>query len=75
MSVDAATVEKVHLPIAKTGARRLADLLVRTFGCWHAHMGRSITGDGETYRACLDCGARPRFDTQTWMMHGPYYFK
>jgi len=38
------------------------------------HMGRPISGDGETYRACLDCCARRRFDPERWLMYGPYYF-
>jgi hypothetical protein len=51
-----------------------ARFFVRLVGCWHLEMGRPVTLGGETYRACLDCGARRRFDTNRWSMHGPYYF-
>ena len=52
----------------------LASLLVRLFGCPHTNMGLPITLGGETYCACLDCGARRRFDTNSWSMRGPYHF-
>jgi len=74
MSVNAATIESIHLPIAKSRSKRLADFLTRAFGCWHLQMGRPMTWAGETYRACLDCGARRRFDPERWLMYGPYYF-
>jgi hypothetical protein len=59
-----------RLPIA----RRLAGGLTRLFGCWHTRMSRPFTRDGETYCACLGCGARRRFDLQAWRMRGPYYY-
>ena len=49
-------------------------LLRRLFGCWHTHMGRPVTLGGETYRACLRCGAQRRFDTEGWNTYGAYYF-
>ena len=56
----------------------LAALFARSFarllGCWHTDMSRPVTVGGETYRVCMDCGARRRFDTGGWMMHGPYYY-
>ena len=52
----------------------LASLLVRLFGCPHTKMGLPVTLGGETYCACLDCGARRRFDTNSWSMRGPYHF-
>ncbi len=74
MSVNAATIDSIRLPVAKNRGKRLSDFFTRVFGCWHSHMGRPITGAGETYRTCLDCGARRLFDPESWMMHGPYYF-
>ena len=41
-------------------------LLARVFGCWHLNMGRPVTLHGQTYRACADCGACRRFDTDRW---------
>jgi hypothetical protein len=48
--------------------------LARVFGCWHMEMGRPRTLGGETYRACLDCGAHRRFDAHRWEMKGEYYY-
>ena len=75
MSVSAATIENIHLPVTTGRSQRFAEFFTRAFGCWHLNMGRPITAAGETYRAFLDCGARRRFDTESWTMHGPYYFE
>ena len=56
MSVNAATIDLIRLPLAKSKGKRLDYFLTRAFGCWHSNMGRPITAVGETYRACLDCG-------------------
>ena len=55
-------------------AARLASALVRLVSCRHSDMGRPVTLGGETYRACLDCGARRSFDTKGWNTYGPYHF-
>lgn len=52
----------------------LANWLTRIFGCWHVEMSRPFTRDGESYRACLDCGAHRRFDTAKWELVGAYYY-
>jgi hypothetical protein len=46
----------------------------RLFGCWHTEMSRPFTFSNESYRACLACGARRRFDIHSWKMTGPFYF-
>ena len=48
--------------------------VARVFGCWHWKMSRPFTRDGETYRACMECGARRRFDTERWETVGQYYY-
>jgi hypothetical protein len=48
--------------------------LTRIFGCWHREMSRPVTSSGESYRACLECGARRQFDAQAWEMTGPFYY-
>ncbi|HEX8708190.1 MAG TPA: hypothetical protein VF723_08115 [Pyrinomonadaceae bacterium] len=48
--------------------------ITRLFGCWHTEMSRPFTHEGESYRACLNCGAHRLFDTQSWEMRGPYYY-
>lgn len=52
----------------------ISDWLTRVFGCWHTDMSRPFTRDGESYRACLDCGAHRRFDPTRWEMIGVYYY-
>jgi hypothetical protein len=53
---------------------QLSTLLTRVFGCWHSEMSRPFTRDGESYRACLECGARRSFDPLKWEMVGAYYY-
>ena len=49
-------------------------LLARVFGCWHLNMSRPVTREGQTYRACTDCGARRRFETDRWETVGRFYY-
>lgn len=53
---------------------QLSNLLTRVFGCWHSEMSRPFTRDGESYRTCLECGARRNFDPMKWEMVGAYYY-
>jgi hypothetical protein len=53
----------------------LCSLLPSLFECWHTEMSRPFTLSNESYRACLDCGARRRFDAHTWEMTGPYFYE
>ncbi|MGH9903059.1 MAG: hypothetical protein ACRD68_14730 [Pyrinomonadaceae bacterium] len=54
--------------------RKLLAGLSSVFGCRHAEMSRPVTSDGETYRACLGCGAHRRFDLKRWKSSGPFYY-
>jgi hypothetical protein len=49
-------------------------LLGTMFGCWHKELSRPFTSVKESYRVCLDCGARKQFDTQTLKTFGPFYY-
>ena len=53
---------------------QLPTWLARVFGCWHTEMSRPFTHDGESYRTCLECGARRNFDPQRWKMVGRFYY-
>jgi hypothetical protein len=53
---------------------QLSSWLTRVFGCWHTEMSRPFTRDGESYRTCLECGARRQFDSSRWEMVGAYYY-
>ena len=53
---------------------QLSYMITRVFGCWHSEMSRPFTRDGESYRACLECGARRDFNPTKWEMVGAYYY-
>ena len=44
------------------------------FGCWHKRLTRPISDKHTSYRACLDCGARKKFDTEEFRTFGPFYY-
>jgi hypothetical protein len=46
----------------------------RIFGCWHINMSRPFSRGNETYRTCVACGARRRFDLEQWEMVGSFYY-
>jgi len=46
----------------------------RIFGCWHVNLSRPISRGNETYRTCVACGARRRFDLEQWEMVGSFYY-
>lgn len=48
--------------------------LVRVFGCWHIELSLPFTRGRETYRTCVACGARRRFDLEQWLMTGEFYY-
>jgi len=48
-------------------------VLRRVFGCWHLQLSLPFTRDNETYRTCVNCGARRRFDLDQWTMVGDFY--
>ena len=75
MQAGQATVERRGIGFAYVNglAALLASQLIQLFGCRHMRVGRPVTLNGETYRACLDCGARRRFDVVGWHSYGPYY--
>ncbi len=46
----------------------------KIFGCWHKQLSRPFTNRNASYRACLNCGARKKFDTKTLKTNGPFYY-
>ena len=46
----------------------------KIFGCWHKGLSRPFTNRNASYRACLNCGARKKFDTKTLKTYGPFYY-
>ena len=53
---------------------RRIGFLSNLFGCWHKDLSRPFTNRNASYRACLSCGARKKFDTQTLKTFGPFYY-
>lgn len=49
-------------------------LLAKIFGCWHKQISRPFTIGKDSYRACLDCGARKPFDPQTLKTFGSFHY-
>jgi len=37
-------------------------------------MSMPLTVDGETFKACITCGAHRKFNLETWLEEGGYYF-
>ncbi len=46
----------------------------KMFGCWHGHLSRPFTSEKESYRVCLECGARKHFDAQTLKTFGSFHY-
>ena len=44
------------------------------FGCWHNELSRPFSNVKESYRACLNCGARRHFNTETLKTFGAFYY-
>jgi len=49
-------------------------LLGTLFGCWHRSLSRPFTIGNDSYRACLDCGARKHFDPETLKTFGSFHY-
>ena len=54
---------------------RMANRVAELCGCQHKEMSRPFSRQGETYRVCINCGARRQFDEKTWKSSGRYYHK
>ncbi len=72
-----AIVERSSLEPWPYQSGRLApikNIVKRVFGCWHLKMGLPFTRGDETYRTCISCGARRRFDLDQWTSVGGFYY-
>ena len=48
--------------------------LTSLLGCRHKKMSRPFSSQGQTYRTCLECGARRQFNVGRWEMQGDSYY-
>ena len=63
------------LPAGGRIVGRIGSGLNRLFGCWHSQMSRPFSAEGQTYRACLACGARRQFNIRSWETQGDFYYR
>lgn len=49
-------------------------LFGKLFGCWHKRLSRPFTSKNSSYRTCLECGARRKFNPENLKTSGPFYF-
>lgn len=52
---------------------QIRNVVKRVFGCWHLRLSLPFTRGEETYRTCITCGARRRFDLDQWASVGGFY--
>lgn len=71
-----ALIERDGLNVWALISARLAPItgvFRRAFGCWHLQLSLPFTRGNETYRTCVNCGARRRFDLERWALVGDFY--
>jgi hypothetical protein len=49
-------------------------IFAKLFGCWHENLSRPFTYGKESYRACLHCGARQKFDAEQMKTTKSFYY-
>lgn len=64
--------ETINRTIGAFGDR--IGIVGKIFGCWHKQLSRPFTNKGASYRSCLHCGARKKFNTETLKTDGPFYY-
>lgn len=71
-----AVIEQTRIDESRFTTDRLSrvnNVFRRVLGCWHRQMSLPFTRGNETYRTCVSCGARRRFDLDQWTMVGAFY--
>jgi hypothetical protein len=65
----------VHSHVGQVAARGgIGGWLTSLLGCRHKEMSRPFSSQGQTYRSCLECGARRQFNVGRWEMQGDFYY-
>ncbi|MBX7171563.1 MAG: hypothetical protein K1X72_11450 [Pyrinomonadaceae bacterium] len=49
-------------------------IFAKLFGCWHKDLSRPFTNGRQSYRACLHCGARQKFDAVQMKTTKRFYY-
>ena len=53
---------------------RKIGIVGRVFGCYHPNLSRPFNRGKVSFRTCLHCGARKKFDTDSLVTYGAYYY-
>ena len=56
------------------GIGRKIGLFGSIFGCWHKRLTKPMSDRNTTYQACVECGARRRYDAAEFRARGPFYY-
>jgi hypothetical protein len=75
MQTHQAIVNNSYVKQNNPSGGAIGGLVTRLFGCWHRQMSRPFSSQGQTYRACLNCGARRQFNVRRWEMQGSFYYR
>ncbi len=75
MQTQQAIIENSNVIRSIPSGGGIGNLVARLLGCWHKEMSRPFSNQGQTYRTCLDCGARRQFNVGRWEMQGKYYYR
>ena len=68
------TIQFSNVQANPTSSAAVGGWFTRLFGCQHKEMSRPFTDQGQTYRTCIDCGARRQFNLRRWEMQGDFYY-
>jgi hypothetical protein len=49
-------------------------IIASLFGCRHRQLSRPFSSLNDSYRVCINCGARRRFNPNTLQTFGRFYF-
>jgi hypothetical protein len=53
---------------------RKIGLMAALFGCWHKNLSRPFSDGKNSYRVCLQCGARKNFNAETLTTSPGFYY-
>ena len=49
-------------------------IIGKLLGCWHKQLSRPFSHGKESYRSCLHCGARQKFDAEKMKTTRKFYY-
>lgn len=67
-------IESLENSMEKEVFGKRMGVMARLFGCRHKDLSRPFSDGRVSYRTCISCGARKRFDTETLVTHRTFYY-